>query len=69
MYKRQKGLSIGWSASLGAALALAFGVIHLSDIPAVSYTHLEVIGTGHQILDVQIAAFFHQQGFIGVRCV
>ncbi|MBE0017267.1 arsenical efflux pump membrane protein ArsB, partial [Raoultella planticola] len=30
-----KGLSIGWSASLGAALALAFGVIHLSDIPLV----------------------------------
>ncbi|WP_180889029.1 arsenic transporter [Raoultella planticola] len=30
-----KGLSIGWSASLGAALALAFGVIHLSDIPVV----------------------------------
>ena len=27
---------------------------------------VEVIGTGHQILDVQIAAFFYQQGFIGI---
>ncbi|MFK3658986.1 arsenic transporter [Scandinavium sp. NPDC088450] len=30
-----KGLSIGWSASIGAALALLFGVIHLDDIPVV----------------------------------
>ncbi|NBC97862.1 arsenical efflux pump membrane protein ArsB [Atlantibacter hermannii] len=30
-----KGLSIGWSASIGAVLALASGVIHLSDIPVV----------------------------------
>ncbi|WP_039055981.1 arsenic transporter [Enterobacter sp. Bisph1] len=30
-----KGLSIGWSATLGAILALACGVIHLSDIPVV----------------------------------
>ncbi|WP_306169645.1 ArsB/NhaD family transporter, partial [Cronobacter sakazakii] len=28
-----KGLSIGWSASAGAALALLTGVVHLSDIP------------------------------------
>ncbi|VFS86707.1 Arsenic efflux pump protein [Raoultella planticola] len=34
-YLAAEGLSIGWSASLGAALALAFGVIHLSDIPVV----------------------------------
>lgn len=30
-----KGLSIGWSASIGAALALASGVIHIGDIPVV----------------------------------
>ncbi|WP_210454278.1 arsenic transporter [Pantoea ananatis] len=30
-----KGLSIGWSASIGAALALLTGVVHTGDIPAV----------------------------------
>ncbi|HDH0717807.1 TPA: arsenic transporter [Klebsiella aerogenes] len=30
-----RGLSIGWSASIGAVLALACGVIHPSDIPVV----------------------------------
>ncbi|KMK27740.1 arsenical pump membrane protein [Pluralibacter gergoviae] len=30
-----KELSIGWSASIGAALALASGVIHIGDIPVV----------------------------------
>lgn len=30
-----RGLSIGWSASIGAALALATGVIHVGDIPIV----------------------------------
>lgn len=30
-----RGLSIGWSASIGAALALATGVIHVGDIPTV----------------------------------
>ena len=30
-----KGLSIGWSASIGAALALGTGVIHIADIPVV----------------------------------
>ncbi|MGO2368565.1 MAG: arsenic transporter, partial [Serratia sp. (in: enterobacteria)] len=30
-----KGLGIGWSASLGAGLALLTGVVHLSDIPLV----------------------------------
>ncbi|RQN04065.1 arsenic transporter [Pantoea ananatis] len=30
-----KGLSIGWSASIGAALALLTGVVHIGDIPAV----------------------------------
>jgi len=30
-----RGLSIGWSASIGAALALATGVIHIDDIPVV----------------------------------
>ncbi|RDT54096.1 arsenic transporter [Escherichia coli] len=30
-----KGLSIGWSASIGAVLALGSGIIHISDIPVV----------------------------------
>lgn len=30
-----KGLGIGWSASLGAVLALLAGVVHISDIPIV----------------------------------
>ncbi|MBE4966734.1 arsenic transporter [Enterobacter cloacae complex sp. P24RS] len=30
-----RGLSIGWSATIGAALALASGVIHINDIPVV----------------------------------
>ncbi|PZD67856.1 arsenical efflux pump membrane protein ArsB, partial [Pantoea ananatis] len=30
-----KGLSIGWSAVIGAALALLTGVVHVGDIPAV----------------------------------
>jgi len=30
-----RGLSIGWSATLGAAAALMLGVIHVSDIPVV----------------------------------
>ncbi|MBM0748679.1 MULTISPECIES: arsenic transporter [Enterobacterales] len=30
-----KGLSIGWSACIGAALALLAGVVHIGDIPAV----------------------------------
>jgi len=30
-----RGLGIGWSASVGAAVALLAGVIHVSDIPTV----------------------------------
>jgi arsenical pump membrane protein len=30
-----RGLSIGWSASIGALLALVTGVIHMGDIPVV----------------------------------
>jgi arsenical pump membrane protein len=30
-----KGLGVGWSASLGAVLALLTGVVSLSDIPTV----------------------------------
>ncbi|UGS41870.1 arsenic transporter [Pseudocitrobacter corydidari] len=30
-----KGLGIGWSAMLGAVLALGFGVVHVDDIPVV----------------------------------
>ena len=30
-----KGLGIGWSASIGAGLALLSGVVHVGDIPVV----------------------------------
>ena len=30
-----RGLGVGWSASLGAVLALIFGVVQFSDIPLV----------------------------------
>ncbi|WP_273876595.1 ArsB/NhaD family transporter, partial [Serratia marcescens] len=30
-----KGLGIGWSASIGAGLALVSGVVHVGDIPVV----------------------------------
>jgi len=30
-----RGLGIGWSAILGAVVALAAGVVHLSDVPIV----------------------------------
>ncbi|EFL7025958.1 MULTISPECIES: ArsB/NhaD family transporter, partial [Enterobacteriaceae] len=30
-----KGLGIGWSAMLGAGLALISGVVHVGDIPVV----------------------------------
>ena len=30
-----RGLGIGWSALLGAALALLTGVVHIGDIPTV----------------------------------
>lgn len=30
-----RGLGIGWSASLGAVLALVAGVVHVGDIPVV----------------------------------
>ena len=36
-----KGLSVGWSAVLGAGLALLTGVVHLSDIAVVWGHHLE----------------------------
>ncbi len=39
-----KGLSIGWSATIGAGLALASGVIHLNDIPVVWKYRLECHG-------------------------
>jgi hypothetical protein len=32
-----KGLGIGWSAMLGAGLALISGVVHVGDIPVVEY--------------------------------
>ncbi|MDU3025167.1 MAG: arsenic transporter [Klebsiella oxytoca] len=35
MIWQPRGLSIGWSASIGAVLALGTGVIHISDIPVV----------------------------------
>ena len=47
-----KGLGIGWSASIGAVIALLSGVIQLSDIPIVwniVWNFKDVKGRDHQI--------------------
>jgi hypothetical protein len=40
-----KGLGVGWSATMGAILALAFGVISLTDIPVVWHIIWNATGT------------------------
>ena len=40
-----KGLGVGWSATLGAILALACGVISLADIPVVWHIIWNATGT------------------------
>lgn len=56
-----RGLGIGWSASLGAVLALLFGVISFSDIPVV--WHIVWNATGAFIAIIIISLILDQAGF------
>jgi arsenical pump membrane protein len=56
-----KGLGIGWSACAGAAVALAAGVIHLSDIPVV--WHIVWNATGTFIAIIIISLLLDKAGF------
>ncbi len=56
-----RGLGIGWSASLGAVLALMFGVISVSDIPVV--WHIVWNATGAFIAIIIISLVLDQAGF------
>ncbi|MEF9674350.1 ArsB/NhaD family transporter [Pseudomonas sp. PCH446] len=56
-----KGLGVGWSACLGALLALLCGVVHLADIPLV----WEIIwnATGTFIALIIISLLLDEAGF------
>lgn len=62
------GLSIGWSASIGAALALVFGVIHMGDIPVV--WNIVWNATATFIAVIIISLLLDESGFSnGLRCM
>ena len=58
-----RGLGIGWSAMGGAAVALAFGVIHLHDIPIVWHIVWDATFTFVALIIISLlldeAGFFH----------
>ncbi|NPE72925.1 arsenical efflux pump membrane protein ArsB, partial [Dickeya dadantii] len=56
-----RGLGIGWSASFGAALAWATGVIHLEDIPVV--WHIVWNATTTFIAVIIISLLLDKSGF------
>ncbi|WP_050470509.1 arsenic transporter [Herbaspirillum chlorophenolicum] len=56
-----RGLGIGWSACVGALVALAFGVIQLSDIPVV--WHIVWNATGTFIAIIIISLLLDKAGF------
>lgn len=63
-----KGLGIGWSAMLGAGLALISGVVHVSDIPVVwntrrtAYLLLAAALWHHSTMDNAGTAYFRLDG-------
>jgi arsenical pump membrane protein len=56
-----RGLGIGWSAAVGAALALFTGVIHVSDIPIV--WHIVWNATGAFVAVIIISLLLDKAGF------
>lgn len=63
-----KGLGIGWSATLGAVLALVTGVIHPGDIPVV--WNIVWNATAAFIAVIIISLLLDESGFLnGRRCV
>jgi len=56
-----RGLGIGWSASVGAVLALLAGVIHVSDIPTV--WHIVWNATGAFVAVIIISLLLDKAGF------
>lgn len=62
-----RGLSIGWSASIGAALALGTGVIHIADIPVV--WNIVWNATAAFIAVIIISLLLDESGFLnGPHC-
>jgi len=56
-----KGLGVGWSATMGAILALACGVISLADIPVV--WHIIWNATGTFVALIVISLLLDEAGF------